>query len=71
MLTCWVYSTSIHLANHTYIPDRLTTVMLADGKDAASAVAHVIADSFDKLYEDFRNELLLKLADVHAGYVYE
>jgi len=45
--------------------------MLADSKDASSVVAHVVADSFDKLYEDFGNELLLKLADVHAGYVYE
>jgi hypothetical protein len=36
--------------------------MLADSKDAAFAVAHVIADSFDKLREDVRNELLLKLA---------
>ena len=45
--------------------------MLADGKDAASVVAHVIADSFDKLHEDVRNELPLKLADMHAGYVHE
>jgi len=45
--------------------------MLADSKDASSVVAHVVDDSFDKLYEDFGNELLLKLADVHAGYVYE
>jgi hypothetical protein len=45
--------------------------MLAGGKDVASAVAHVIADGFDKPSEDFRNELLLKLADLHAGYVYE
>jgi hypothetical protein len=45
--------------------------MLADSKDAAFAVAHVVADNFDKLHEDVRNELLLKLADVHAGYVYE
>jgi hypothetical protein len=61
----------MRLTNHIYTPDTLTTVMLADSKDAASAVAHVVADSFDKLYEDFRNELLLKLANVHAGYVYE
>jgi hypothetical protein len=45
--------------------------MLADSKDAASAINHVVADNFDKLYEDVGNELLLKLADVHAGYVYE
>jgi hypothetical protein len=36
--------------------------MLADSKDAASAVAHVVADNFDKLHEDVRNELLQKLA---------
>jgi hypothetical protein len=36
--------------------------MLADSKDAASVVAHVVADNFDKLREDVRNELLLKLA---------
>jgi hypothetical protein len=45
--------------------------MLAHSKDSAFAVAHVGADNSDKLYEDVRNELLLKLADVHAGYVYE
>jgi hypothetical protein len=36
--------------------------MLADSEDAASVVAHVVPDNFDKLHEDVRNELLLKLA---------
>jgi hypothetical protein len=36
--------------------------MLADSEDAASVVAHVVPDKFDKLREDVRNELLLKLA---------
>jgi hypothetical protein len=45
--------------------------MWADSKDAASIVAHVVADNFDKLREEVRNELLLKVVDVHFGYVYE
>jgi hypothetical protein len=35
--------------------------MLAHSKDAASIVAHIVADNFDKLREDVRNELVLKL----------
>jgi hypothetical protein len=56
---------------YTYILDTLTTVKLADSKDEVSAVAHVVANKFDKLHEDVRNELLLKLADMHTGYVYK
>ena len=36
--------------------------MLADSKDVASVVAHVVADNFDKLRENVRNESLAKLA---------
>jgi hypothetical protein len=40
---------------------------LVDNKSAAGYVASAVADNFDKLPEDVRNELLLRLAEDEDG----